>query len=184
MDTMTRTLLTLTTLAVLTLLATVTGLLVTSPATSPSAPAPVVAPAVSPVALVSPPAASTLLRTWDARRAAAWARGDPHLLAALYTPSSPAGARDVSMLRAWRSRGLRVTGLTTQLLSVSELARSATRWRLRVTDRLTGGVALGPGVRRALPHDAPSTRVVVLTRASPSAPWLVASVHTVGPDPT
>src|SRR3954447_6645819 len=47
-----------------------------------------------------------ILRSWDARRADAWARGDPRLLRPLYTPGSQAGRHDRAMLRAWAARGL------------------------------------------------------------------------------
>ncbi len=50
----------------------------------------------------------------------------------------------------------------TQLLAVRVLAGSGDRLRLRVTDRVAGGTAVGPGVRAALPTDRATTRVVVL----------------------
>ena len=115
-----------------------------------------------------------VLRAWDAQRAEAWARGDPGRLAALYTPGSEAGRRDRAMLRAWLARGLVVRGLRTQLLSVREVRRSRASWTLRVTDRLSGGVAVGPGIRRPLPVDAATTHIVVLHRLD--GRWLVASV--------
>jgi len=115
-----------------------------------------------------------VLRAWDAQRSRAWARGDPRLLSALYAPGSVAGRRDRAMLRAWTSRGLVVRGLRTQLLSVHEVSRSRSSWTLRVTDRLVGGEAVGPGVRRPLPVDAATTRTVVLRRLD--GRWLVASV--------
>jgi hypothetical protein len=89
-----------------------------------------------------------LLRAWDARRAEAWARGDPRLLSALYTPGSVAGRRDRAMLRAWLARGLVVRGLQTQLLEVREVRRAASTWTLLVTDRLVGGFAVGTRVPR------------------------------------
>jgi hypothetical protein len=128
--------------------------------------------AAGPAPAAPPPV--EVLRAWDAQRAEAWARGDPSLLAALYTPGSVAGRRDRAMLRAWVSRGLVVRGLRTQLLAVREVRRSRASWTLRVTDRLTGGVAVGPGVRRPLPVDAATTHTVVLHRLG--GRWLVASV--------
>ncbi|QIG43605.1 hypothetical protein G5V58_13305 [Nocardioides anomalus] len=104
-----------------------------------------------------------VLRAWDAARADAWARGDPALLRPLYTPGSAAGRRDRAMLRAWADRGLVVRDLATRLLAVRTLQRSADRWTLQVTDRVTGaaaardGTALGP-----LPRDGPTTRTVHL----------------------
>lgn len=114
-----------------------------------------------------PPAAPPpveLLRTWDARRARAWARGDPRLLRALYTPGSVAGRRDRAMLRAWAERGVVVRGLCTQLLSVRELSHHRSARTLLVTDRLIGGVAVGAGVRRPLPQDRATTRTIRLRR--------------------
>jgi hypothetical protein len=145
--------------------------------------APAAAPQVEPVetaaaqAPAAPPAVE-VLRAWDARRAEAWARGDPRVLATLYAPGSMAGRHDRAMLRAWTSRGLVVRGLRTQLLAVRELSRSPSTWTLRVTDRLAGGVAVGPGVRRALPVDAATTRTVVLRWLE--GQWRVASVLTTG----
>ena len=66
------------------------------------------------------------------------------------------------MLRAWTSRGLAVEGLRTQLLAVRELARTRSTWTLLVTDRVVGGVAVGPDVRRPLPRDEATTRTVRL----------------------
>jgi hypothetical protein len=115
-----------------------------------------------------------ILRTWDARRAHAWARGDPSLLRPLYTSGSAAGRHDRAMLRSWTARGLVVRGLRTQLFSVRALHHDASSWTLVVTDRLAGGVAVGDGIRRALPQDQASTRTVTLRRAGSA--WRVASV--------
>jgi hypothetical protein len=116
-----------------------------------------------------------VLRTWDAQRAEAWSRGDPRLLAALYTRGSVAGRHDVAMVRAWGARGLVVRGLRTQLLAVQELAHTGSTWTLRVTDRLVGGTAVGPGVRRPLPRDGATTRIVRLRLVDGA--WRVASVR-------
>ncbi len=103
-----------------------------------------------------------VLRSWDARRAEAWARGSPRMLARLYTSDSVAGRRDRAMLRAWADRGLVVRGLRTQLLAVHEVVRTRSTWTLKVTDRLVGGIAVGVGIRRALPRDGATTRTVWL----------------------
>ena len=71
-----------------------------------------------------------------------------------------------------------VRGLHTQLLAVSELGRSRSTWTLRVTDRVVGGVAVGPGVRRPLPVDVATSRTIVLHRLG--GQWLVASVSAIG----
>jgi hypothetical protein len=115
-----------------------------------------------------------ILRAWDARRALAWAHGDPHLLRAFYTRGSVAGRHDRAMLRAWAARGLVVRGLRTQLLSVRPLAHTEWSWTLVVTDRLVGGLAVGAGVRRPLPRDQATTRTVRLVRVHGG--WRVAAV--------
>jgi hypothetical protein len=120
-----------------------------------------------------PPVA--ILRAWDADRARAWARGDQHLMRALYTPGSVAGRHDRAMLRAWTSRGLVVRRLRTQLVSVRVLAHYRSSWTLLVTDRLAGGVAVGAGLRRPLPRDQATTRTVRLLRVH--GWWRVASVQ-------
>lgn len=121
-----------------------------------------------------PPAAMALLHAWDERRAAAWASGDPGELRELYATGSLAGRRDRAMLRAWSARGLRVEGLEMQLIAVRVRVWTADRVVLVVTDRLVGGVAVGAGVRRPLPHDDASTRVVALARVA--GEWRVDAV--------
>ena len=155
-------------------------------AVTTAAPAPAVPPPIEPVEIpaakapAGPPPVE-VLRAWDAQRADAWARGDMRLLSTLYTRDSVAGRRDRAMLRAWLARGLVVRGLQTQLLEVREVRRTASIWRLIVTDRLVGGQAVGAGVRRPLPHDAPTTRTVELRRVSGS--WLVSAVEPLDPGP-
>jgi hypothetical protein len=119
-----------------------------------------------------------ILRAWDARRAEAWALGDPGLLATLYTPRSMAGRHDRAMLRAWSARGLVVRDLRTQLLAVRVLRHTRSAWTLLVTDRLVGGVADGRGPSRPLPRDEPTTRTVRLRLVDGG--WRVASVRPIG----
>lgn len=131
-----------------------------------------------PVAVVTPraaPVGPAVLRSWDARRAAAWARADVAGLQALYVPGSVAGRRDVAMLRAWAARGLRVRGMRMQVLAVDVVHRRSGRLVLTVTDRLARAVAVGHGVRRALPRDVPSSRTVTLVRQAET--WRVAAVR-------
>ena len=144
-------------------------------------PQPAAAPLVEPptAEATAAPAAVQVLRAWDAQRAAAWARGDPERLAALYTPGSVAGRRDRAMLRGWRARGLVVRGLRTQLLAVRELRHSPSTWTVEVTDRLAGGVAVGRGIRQRLPVDKATTRTIVLRRVG--GQWRVAAVTTREP---
>ncbi|GAB3022992.1 hypothetical protein GCM10011376_38870 [Nocardioides flavus (ex Wang et al. 2016)] len=124
---------------------------------------------------VSPSEPAAVLAEWDERRSAAWAKGDATALTALYVPRSRSGAADVRLLRAWAARGLRVEGLTTQLLGLRVVERSSRRLVLRVTDRVAGGVAVGGGAPVALPADRASTRRVVLVRQR--GDWLVEEVR-------
>jgi hypothetical protein len=129
-----------------------------------------------------PAGASAVLHDWDDRRAAAWAACDPTSLGSLYVTGSAAGRADVAMLRAWRERGLRVHGMRMQLLGLRVRHVTATRLELDVTDRLTGAVARGPGVRLRLPEGEASVRRVVLVRTGGS--WRVAqaiAVRTTSP---
>ncbi len=120
--------------------------------------------------------ASDVLRAWDRARSRAFADGDLAALRRLYVPGSTAGTSDVRLLRAYLDRGLHVEGMQMQLLALEVLARTPARLRLLVTDRLAEAVAVGEGVRRALPSDRASTRVVVLRRTEDGGEWRVASV--------
>jgi hypothetical protein len=119
--------------------------------------------------------AAAVLSEWDQRRAEAWAAGSPARLRGLYAPGSSTARADLRMLRAWRSRGLAVAGLTTQLLAVEVLSGSADRLRLRVTDRVVRATATGRGVRLPLPRDQPSAYLVVMVRRH--GDWLVAETR-------
>lgn len=121
------------------------------------------------------PSAVEVVREWDTRRAAAYARGDLGALRDLYVPGSVVGRRDVAILRAYVRRGLRVAGLRTQLFEVRVLARGGGRLRLRVTDRVAGARAVGRDGAVALPLGQPRTRDVVLVRGA--GRWRVAAVH-------
>lgn len=131
-----------------------------------------------PVETRSTAEAIAALRAWDHRRAQAWADGDEAALAGIYTPGSRTGRHDRAMLAAYAARGLRVTGLRTQVLSATLLSRAPGRVRLEVVDRMVGAHAVGRGRRIALPRDRPSERVVSLRRVSGS--WLVEEVTDAG----
>lgn len=120
-------------------------------------------------------AAPNVLREWDAARAAAWRSGSPAALRELYAEGSVSGRADRVLLAAYRSRGLRVDGMSMQRSQVRVLGRSDDRWVLRVTDRLVGAFVVGPGARLPLPRDSWSTRVVVLLRVGER--WRVAEVR-------
>lgn len=117
----------------------------------------------------------SVLRAWDQRRAAAYASGDPAALRALYRPGSGAGDRDVRLLRRYAARGLRVTGLQTQVLAAAVRTHDRDRLVLAVTERLAGGLAIGARTRVRLPHGSPRERVVVLVRGDDG--WMVAAVR-------
>lgn len=117
------------------------------------------------------PDAIAVLRAWDARRAAAWAAADGAALGTLYVPGSGAGAADVALLRRYADRGLRVRGMTMQLLAVDVRRASPDCLRLLVTDRLTGAVATRGGTRIGLPGDIASRRWLTLRRVDGA--WLV-----------
>ena len=122
---------------------------------------------------------ASVLAAWDERRSAAWAEGDVAALEGLYADGSGAGAADVRLLRDYRRRGLRVEGLTTQVLALRVAARSPVRLELVVTDRVVGAEAVGAGEPVALPVARPSTRRVVLVREDEvdDEAWLVAEVR-------
>lgn len=119
--------------------------------------------------------ASDVLRRWDRARGRAFAEGDVDALRSLYVQGSAAGTSDVRLLRAYLRRGLTVTGMRMQVLTLEVLHEEPTRLRLLVTDRLTGAVAVGPGTRVRLPEDQASTRVIELRRTASGA-WRVAGV--------
>lgn len=126
-----------------------------------------------PALLAVGPTPADLLHAWDDRRAEAWAAGDVAALRHLYAPGSGAGRADAAMLRTWRARGLRVTGLEMQLLAVEVRVSTPDRLVLDVTDRLAGGVVV-PG-RVALPRDLPSRHVVTMRRIA--GEWRVSRVR-------
>ena len=121
------------------------------------------------------PGPAAILSGWDEQRSTAWSEGDPGALRALYADGSRAGAADVRLLRRYADRGLRVTGLRTQVLSLDVLDRADDRLRLVVTDRIVGGRASGGGETARLPADRASTRQVELVRVGEE--WLVAEVR-------
>ena len=119
--------------------------------------------------------AASVLGAWDRRRAAAYEIGSVRALRSLYVAGSRAGRADLRLLGGYLARGFVVRGMRMQLLAVSVLDRDETTWRLRVTDRLTGAVAVGGRGEVALPADAPSTRTVTLVRGR-YARWTVSEV--------
>lgn len=108
--------------------------------------------------------AAQVLRVWDHARAVAWARGDAASLADLYTPDSPTGAHDVTELRRWRDRGLRVEGLRQQVAALRVVLQHPCRLVVRVTDRTVDAIAVDAHRRTALPTSAWQTHRVRLLR--------------------
>jgi hypothetical protein len=125
------------------------------------------------------PGPAAVLAQWDATRAEAWAAGDVAALGRLYTGTSSAGRRDTAMLRRYLARGLRVDGLRTQRLAVTEVSRRSDLWVLRVRDRIAGGDVVGREIRVRLPHDRVSRHLVTLHRVG--GEWRVAEVVPVRP---
>lgn len=118
-----------------------------------------------------------VLRAWDARRARAYARGDPGSLAELYVDGSRTGRADVAVLRGYLARQLTVTGMHTQVLRAEAVTRTARRLTVEVTDVLVGAVATAGGRRWSLPRDRPSTRRVVFVRVA--GEWRVSEAYAV-----
>jgi hypothetical protein len=129
---------------------------------------------VAAVAVAEVPAAE-VLRAWDEQRAAAYARGSVRQLRQLYVGGSAAGRSDARVLQGYRTRGLVVEGMQTQVLALRVVEQRPRRLRLEVTDRLAGAVAVGLGRRVPLPRDQPDTRAVTMLRGEDGA-WRVSAV--------
>lgn len=129
----------------------------------------------------APPAAAPgparrVLAAWDRRRAAAYESGDVAALRALYAPGSRAGRADVRLLRRYRSRGLVVRHLRTQVLEFAVLRSAPGRLVLRVVDRISGARAVAESGRsHPLPRDRADRRRVVLVHRG--AGWQVRTVR-------
>jgi hypothetical protein len=119
--------------------------------------------------------ALAVLGHWDRRRARAWARGDPAALTRLYAVGSGTARRDLAMLAAYRSRGLRVRSMGRQVLAVHLRSCGARRISLLLTDRLVDAVAVGRGHRTGLPDGRPVIRRVELRRHD--GVWRVSEVY-------
>ena len=150
------------------------------PRTTHAGPTTAVAPAARDIGVVDAVGSLAVLRDWDRARAAAWEDGDPAALRDLYARGSAAGRADVAMLRRWTDRGLRVEGMSMQVLAVELRLRTDRRLVLVVTDRLVGAVAVGAAGRRAdLPRDGATRRRLEFRRAG--ADWLLASAVELEP---
>jgi hypothetical protein len=138
-------------------------------------PAPVEAPA--PVARTVTDArvgpALAVLHGWDTRRLAAWRRSDPRDLRHLYVRGSAAGAADLRLLREYDDHGLVVSELRTQVFGVRVVRRERGLLRLRVFDRVAGGVLVRAGEQVPLRSSRPVTRELELRRVRGA--WRLAS---------
>jgi hypothetical protein len=121
------------------------------------------------------PAALAVLHHWDRQRSSAWATGDPAALSRLYVRGSATGRRDVSDLRRWTRRGLRVTGLRQQVAALQVVRSGPRRLVVVATDRTVGGLAVGGDRRTALPVGGWATHRISLVRVS--GRWRLAEVR-------
>lgn len=77
-----------------------------------------------------------VLSEWDARRSAALAVGDAAALRRLYVRDSPLARADVRMLRRYQQRGVRLTSVSQQVVSVQVRVSSARAVEVGVVERL------------------------------------------------
>ena len=117
-----------------------------------------------------------LLHAWDDRRAEAYRSGSARTLRSLYAAGSSAGDADVRLLRSYRTRGLTVAGMRTQVLALDVLAGGRGRLELRVDDRIVGAVAVRGAERLRLPRDRTSTRVLTFARSADGR-WRLSGVR-------
>jgi len=132
-------------------------------------------PVTGPVGGTSP---VSVLQGWDTLRAQAYADGDVRALRELYLPGSSAGHRDVRLLERYAARGLRVTGIQTQLLRAEVRSERLGRLVLALAERVTGARAVGPGTSVRLPQGAVRVRVVTLVQRE--GRWMVSAVSGAG----
>jgi hypothetical protein len=140
---------------------------------------------VAVVALLSAPTASRpggevvtashVLHAWDARREAAWAASDTRGLRRLYAPGSAAATADVRLLRSYGDRRLVVRRIVTQVFALRVLHLDRRDLRIRVVDRIAGGVV----DHHALGTTPPQTRVIAFRRIHDD--WRVVSVTVRAP---
>lgn len=131
-------------------------------------------PAPRPVTVAAVSAPLDVLHEWDQRRERAYAGQDARALAALYVPGSTAARSDVRVLGEYSRRGMRIDRLHTQIFSVRVLANETGVLRLRVVDRVAGGVITGRERCLRLPRGHASERTIELRRFDDG--WRVASV--------
>lgn len=151
----TRTLLVVSTLVTVVVLGGV-GLVRDADTTSPARTAAVTPSAARPAALRRDRELRALrvLHGWDRARRGAWSQGDAARLARLYSVGSQTGGRDIRALARWGLRGMRVRGLRQQISQLHVVSDGPTRLVVLVTERTTGGEAVGRGASTRLPSSA------------------------------
>ncbi|RZS89587.1 hypothetical protein EV189_1354 [Motilibacter rhizosphaerae] len=112
------------------------------------------------------PSWSGVVSALDARRAAAFAHGDPAALATVYVPGSPALARDTEMLAAYARAGAVADGLRPRLLAVDGAPGSVDAQVLRVRDVLDGWVLRRGAAQVRRPGRAARTWTLELRRVA------------------
>ena len=126
---------------------------------------------------VTAPAArwAHVLGRLDARRAAAFAHGEPRLLRRVYAAGSATLAEDIDTLAAYKVRRLRLEVAMT-LLEVRVARADRERVVLHVVDRLEVAAAVDrAGSRTTLPRDQPTAHVIALARTTDG--WRITAVR-------
>jgi hypothetical protein len=113
----------------------------------------------------------------DRRRELAYALGEPRRLRSVYVADSAVLRHDVAMLRAYRERGVSLSGVRLRVLDADLMGRNGPYVRLRVVDRLQRPTAHTRHGSIRLPRDAPTDRVIVLRDLADG--WRIAAVRAV-----
>lgn len=116
-----------------------------------------------------------ILGQLDRRRELAYALGDPGRLRSVYVADSPVLRHDIAMLRAYRERGVSLTGVRLRVLDADLMGRDGPYVRLRVVDRLQRPTAHTRRGSIRLPRDEPTDRVIVLRDIAEG--WRIAAVR-------
>lgn len=112
--------------------------------------------------------ALAVVRGWDAARARALAARDAGALRSLYAPGSGLAAQDLRLLGAYTRRGIRLTDVRHQTVSVDVRVARPRVVEVAVVERLAVvQVDVAGAGRRALPTSYPVQRVLRFERADP-----------------
>ncbi len=119
-----------------------------------------------------------MLREWDAARAAALTRGDRGALGRLYAPRSDLARADVALLERYRRRGLELTAVQHQAVSVELTASGRRLVELTVVERLAVvGVRDSTGRERRLSGSSFARHALRFERAGGA--WRLSSAREV-----